>query len=288
MASPDPDRVWLEGEHVLGGPSGLILSLRESGVEFPVYLRWSEAYEQFAEQVPFYYSSDRRTRGVIPVGTQIVIYGPAIVEPESCLPAGEFISVGAYSYCHGAFRSHSQAKIGRYCSIAGYARPFGPVHPMDRVTTSTVTYDPGAADTARRYGRDDFQPIPFNQFEAPVEVANDVWIGEGAMIRGGVKIGNGAVIGAGSIVTRDVEPYTIVAGVPARPIRKRFPDEIAGRLLRSGWWRYNFMDLPGFYDEPVRFLDALERLQDAGRITPWEPQQIELAHALLHCIPTED
>jgi len=265
-----------------------MLALHETGVEFPVYLRWSEAYETFAEQVPFYYSSERKIRGMIPIGSQISLHAPTFVEPESCLPKGEFISVGAYSYCHGAFTSFSQARIGRYCSIAGNTRPFGPAHPIERITTSTFTYDEDAINTAKRYGRDDFRPIPYNQFEAPVVIENDVWIGEGVMIRGGVTIGNGAVVAAGSIVTRNVEPYTIVAGVPARPVKKRFPDHLIERFLKTRWWEYNFVDLPDFYDDPPRFLEELECRQAAGEIQPWTPERIELADTLLHLPPTED
>lgn len=280
-------RLSFEGEHILGGPSGLILALRDTGIHYPVYLKWSEAYEDFAEKVPFYYSSERRIRGVIPPGTLITMYGPVLVEPESCLPQGEFVSIGAYSYCHGSFRSYSRAQIGRYCSIAGSARPFGPSHPMERITTSTFTYDPSMAETARRYGRDDFTPIPYDQFEPPVMIEHDVWIGEDAMIRGGVTIGTGAVIAAGSIVTRDVAPYTIAAGVPARGIKKQFSDDLIKRFLASRWWEYNFIDLPDCYDNPPRFLDELEQRRNAGLIAPWRPTAIDLSDALLHCLPTE-
>jgi len=287
VPSPEPGRLWLEGEHVLGGPSGLHLALRETGIQFPVYLPWSAAYEDHAEAVPFYYSSVRGIRGVHRIGELVEIWGPAYVEPEACLPKGAFISVGAYSYCHGTFSSYSRAVIGRYCSIAGNARPFGPSHPIERISTSTFTYDPGARETARRYGRDDFEPIPYEQFPGIVRIENDVWIGEDVMIRGDVTIGTGSVLAAGSIVTRDVPPYSIVAGIPGRIVRSRFPAPLVDRLLKTRWWDYNFMDLPGCFDQPERFLDLLERLQAGGRITPWRPERIELAETLLRITPAE-
>jgi len=72
-----------------------------------------------------------------------------------------------------------------------------------------------------------------------VVIKNDVWIGARVIIKGGVEIGDGAVIGAGSVVTKDVDPYTIVAGVPAKPIKKRFDDDVIETLMKLRWW-----DLP--------------------------------------------
>ncbi|CAA7614982.1 Acetyltransferase (fragment) [Candidatus Terasakiella magnetica] len=76
-------------------------------------------------------------------------------------------------------------------------------------------------------------PVP----DAPYTViGSDVWVGFGAIVIAGVKVGHGACIGAGAVVTHDVEPYTVVAGVPARPIRKRFSDQIIAALLATKWW----------------------------------------------------
>lgn len=72
-----------------------------------------------------------------------------------------------------------------------------------------------------------------------IEIGNDVWIGYKAVIMAGVKIGDGAIIGAYSVVTKDVEPYTIVGGNPAKEIRKRFSDEIINELLSIQWWNWN-------------------------------------------------
>lgn len=71
-----------------------------------------------------------------------------------------------------------------------------------------------------------------------IVIGSDVWIGFEAVILGGVTVGDGAVIGARAVVTKDVPPYTIVGGVPAKPIRKRFSDEVISRLLKLQWWNW--------------------------------------------------
>lgn len=74
--------------------------------------------------------------------------------------------------------------------------------------------------------------------DPPTVIGNDVWIGNGAIVLRGVNVGDGAVIGAGAVVTRDVEPYTIVVGIPAKPIKKRFSDDIIAELLELQWWNW--------------------------------------------------
>jgi hypothetical protein len=94
--------------------------------------------------------------------------------------------------------------------------------------------------------------------DQPVEVGHDVWVGHGAIVLPGVSIGNGAVVGAGAVVTDDVEPYTVVGGVPAGPVRRRFPEEVAARIEATEWWEWDhdtlrerlkaFRDLETFLD----------------------------------------
>ena len=72
----------------------------------------------------------------------------------------------------------------------------------------------------------------------PCTIGHDVWIGHAAVILPGVRIGTGAVVGAAAVVTKDVEPYQVVAGVPARPLRSRFSDTVIDRILRSRWWEW--------------------------------------------------
>jgi acetyltransferase-like isoleucine patch superfamily enzyme len=167
-------------------------------------------------------------------------------------------SVGAFTYVQSA-SVLTNADIGPFCSIAGGATIGLAEHPTHFVSSSPVFYDPS-------------QPLPKFFVQDGVFVAGslrtiigaDVWIGQAAMIKAGVRVGVGAVIGAGAVVTRDVAAYTIVAGVPARPLRKRFPEEICRRLIDSRWWELPEVTLkriaPTFGD-PERFLAELKSAQ---------------------------
>jgi virginiamycin A acetyltransferase len=106
-----------------------------------------------------------------------------------------------------------------------------------------------------------------------VEIEHDVWIGHNCTIMEGVKIGTGAVIGTCAVVTRDVQPYEIVGGVPAKHIKWRFPEEIRKRLLASQWWewdlsrlgyRASFADIPRFLD----FLESSIRSEEVPKLLP--------------------
>lgn len=141
------------------------------------------------------------------------------------------VTVGDYSY----FERHGEgiyATIGKFCSIAANVRINALDHPLERVTTHKITYRPN--EYFKYHGVD--QAFRERRRQKHVTIGNDVWIGHGAVIMPGVSVGSGAVIGANAVVTHDVAPYEIVAGVPARPIRQRFPADIAARLLALAWW----------------------------------------------------
>jgi len=105
-----------------------------------------------------------------------------------------------------------------------------------------------------------------------VNIGNDVWIANGVFIRPGISIGHGAVVAAKSVVTRDVPPYAIVGGNPAKIIRYRFPTEIVERLLALEWWKYAEWDLTGiqFHDTEKAIETIGERVSE-GLITPFRP-----------------
>jgi phosphonate metabolism protein (transferase hexapeptide repeat family) len=143
--------------------------------------------------------------------------------------------------------------IGKFGSVAADAR-LGPTnHPIDRPTAHHFTYRAGAYDLG-----DDDESIFEWRADQPVEVGHDVWIGHGAIVLPGVTIGNGAVVGAGAVVAENIDPYTVVAGVPAEPIRRRFPEAVAARIEATEWWHWDhatladrldaFRDLETFLD----------------------------------------
>ena len=164
-------------------------------------------------------------------------------------------TVDAYTYIQ-ANSSICNAEIGPFCSIAGDVTIGLGAHPTSMVSTSPVFYDKD-------------QPLPrfftkdrvFKDIFPRTVIGADVWIGQGAMVKAGVRIGVGAVIGSASIVTKDVPPYTIAAGNPCRPIRLRFSEATCQRLIDSRWWTFDEARLEGLawsFTDPDVFLAALK------------------------------
>lgn len=126
-------------------------------------------------------------------------------------------------------------RIGRYCSIAVSARVQSN-HPMEFVTTHPVLYQadcmPIASEFRKRFAEGRIPPIVVKK----VEIGNDVWIGANAIILPGVVIGDGSIVAAGAIVTKNVPPYAVVGGVPAKVIRYRYSDEMIAAFLGIKWW----------------------------------------------------
>lgn len=145
--------------------------------------------------------------------------------------------------------------IGKYCSIAGNVAIGLPQHEISLVSSHPVFYLQNTP-LARKYCKADYGRVT-----QKVEIDNDVWVGYGAMIMSGIKIGTGAIIGAGSIVTKDVPPYAIVAGTPARLLRYRFDEGLIKRLLASKWWEMPDNWLEAHVDQfldPLRLLATLD------------------------------
>ena len=124
--------------------------------------------------------------------------------------------------------------VGKFCSIAAHTRINPGNHPTDRVAMNHFTYRSSA------YGLGEDDPAFFDWRRSfRCRLGHDVWIGHGAVVLAGVSLGNGAVAGAGSVVTKDVPPWTIVVGNPARPLRRRFPGPVCEALDRIAWWDWS-------------------------------------------------
>ena len=166
------------------------------------------------------------------------------------------VVIGRRSYMNdGIIRE--DVTIGRYCSIGRRCTIGASRHPTEWLSTHPFVFAPEFR------GRDISFP------NRRTNIANDVWIGDNVVIVAGVNIGNGAVIGAGSVVTRDVDPYAIVGGVPARLIRLRFAEDTIYRLLKLEWW---YMDEEKLKGAPFTNVDEciqqLERIDDGYREPP--------------------
>lgn len=170
------------------------------------------------------------------------------------LPGYIAIGRGTYGVSRNTFHGLSPkapVEIGNFCSIATDARIFcqagHPTHLPSTFPFRTLMTNPagGNQDAVTR---------------GPVRIGHDVWIGAAALVLDGVTIGTGAVVAAGAVVTRDVPPYAIVAGNPARIIRHRFPPEIVAELLEIAWWEWPDEKIrafePHFYGDIESFVAA--------------------------------
>lgn len=161
-------------------------------------------------------------------------------------------NIGKYTYIYGT--SVVNAKVGAFCSIAAGSSIGGGSHPTDWVSSSPVFYK------GRNVLKKNFSHNEYLEYKETV-VGNDVWIGSKCNIKGGVTIGDGAVIGMGSIVTKNVPPYEIWAGNPAKPIRKRFDDETIEKLLELKWWDWpdeEIKKLGDCFDNPERLFERIK------------------------------
>jgi phosphonate metabolism protein (transferase hexapeptide repeat family) len=141
--------------------------------------------------------------------------------------------IGDYTYLMERVQL-DYATVGKFGNVAAAAR-LGPTnHPIDRPSAHHFTYRAAMYDL----GADDDSVFEWRA-DQPVTVGHDVWIGHGAIVLPGVTIGNGAVVGAGAVVADDVDPYTVVAGVPAEPIRRRFSPDVAERIEATEWWHWD-------------------------------------------------
>ncbi|MNO53313.1 Chloramphenicol acetyltransferase [compost metagenome] len=178
----------------------------------------------------------------------------SLIPPSSKVESGCTIinsEFGEHSFC-GYDCSFIHTSVGSFCSIASRVVVGGARHPIEYVSTSPVFLS-HKESIKKKFSRHDYR------WEPKTVIGHDVWIGEGVYVKGGVTIGVGAVIGMGSVVTKDVPPYAIYAGNPARFIRYRFSAEIVAGLLASRWWEYSDEKLASVaaqFNDPEAFLES--------------------------------
>ena len=162
----------------------------------------------------------------------------------------------------------ARATIGAYCAIGARSaiNPFN--HPSNWLSIHEFQYHPKSFDWVDEYN--DFARLERTPDMFPqVTVGNDVWTGHNVNVMAGVNVGDGAIIAAGSIVTKDVPPYAIVAGVPATLKRLRFPEKTIERLLRLKWWDLQLSELSGLpFRDIDRCLDMIEAIREKASLAP--------------------
>lgn len=182
---------------------------------------------------------------------QAAITGSHVDPTSKVEPGTSFVesTMDRHSFC-GYDCDIAFAQIGAFTSIANGVVIGGGRHPMEWVGMSPVFYE--GRDSVRAKFSTHKRPAP-----EPIAIGNDVWIGRNAIVLPGVEIGHGAVVGAGAIVTRNVPPYGVVAGCPAKLVKFRFEEETIHRLLEVAWWDFSDDELRKWADtftEPEVFL----------------------------------
>lgn len=202
------------------------------------------------------------------------------IEPYSMFISMDvFWSMGAFSYSQSTFPARTT--VGRYCSLSNAISVFNSEHPTGWITTSPFAYAPESApvfmEAMLREDGTRMEPLCSfdNAAEKGLTIGNDVWIGQNVLLKQGITIADGAVVAAGAVLTKDVPEFTIVGGIPAKPIRQRFDDKTIERIKKVRWWQYHIKDFSDLRpDTPEVFLDGLERRVAEGLVKPYMPEAV--------------
>lgn len=206
-------------------------------------------------------------------------YGGGIEEYCDFRDSNILHQMGSFSYSGSSLPHYT--KVGRYCSIADRVNMFNFQHPMNRISTASFTYeknhsfvnDASLSKINKLFPSKEHNPSSSIQ---SLTIQNDVWIGRDVLLKQGITLHTGCVIGQRAVVTKDVPPYAVVAGVPARIIKYRFDEKTIERLLKIQWWKYHFAD---FHDIDINleinhYLDLLEEKISNNLIKEYKPKKL--------------
>lgn len=201
------------------------------------------------------------------MGLNTIVLEKSVCKGASASNIGEFMPLFVPKIDHVGKQTYSapdlyvanpkQTVIGSFTSIGNRVRIGHGTHPQSYLSTSPYLYlDRLGYKTAQTPSHDEWELL------APVHIGSDVWIGDDVFIKNGVTVGHGAIIGAKTVVTKDVPPYAIVCGNPARVLRYRFEAGIIEKLLKLKWWNlpnYQIKQLP--YDNIYAAIDMIEQFR---------------------------
>lgn len=187
--------------------------------------------------------------------------------------------IGSYTNVRGGTLKRVDS-IGRFCVFAEGVTLGTGEHPTDYLSIHSFQYNKGFGfsfwEEAKQFDSNE-NKVPRIKGKPHIVVGNDVLIGADVTVMNGVTIGDGAIVETGSVVTEDVEPYSIVGGVPAKHIKYRFTEKIIERLLKIKWWNYTLHSLKGIpFNDIHKALDELDRRKDAGELVEAKPKVIKL------------
>lgn len=275
---------------------GLIMAVEIRGITFfQTGLAYQESHKRKVIQVTPAVAAMLRERHILShlkseqvrfsLGTFLEVSRNVVIEPFATFPVGNRLyPMGAFSYSRSELPVNTI--VGRYSSIATGVSRMGANHPMDRFSTSIVTYEGGSAavNAYLRYRSDQiasFTGVAESQpLDQPVVIGNDVWIGQDVTFSStGITVNDGAVIAANALVTKDVPPYAVVAGNPARVVKYRFDFATIQKLLALKWGQYDFDQFGTVQadDDVATFLAKVRVLRETDQLQPFVPKPVRLA-----------
>lgn len=210
------------------------------------------------------------------VGDSLKFQKNVYIEEYCTIGAGNILySIGSFSGIASPFPLNST--LGRYIEVAVGCSPMGFRHPIEAVTMNSAVFNfhreylyPYFNEYEKKYGKIIKNPVPTPQPTfSPVILGHDVWFGSNVTFSGGISVGTGAVIASHSVLTKNVPPYAIVAGVPATIKKMRFSDKIIEGMLNSQWWNYELGDLYKYhlnFAKPEEFLDKFSDIKETLKV----------------------
>lgn len=206
----------------------------------------------------------------------IIVDRDAVIEPYTTFARGNhFYTMGSFSYSQSNLPINTI--VGRYSSIAKDVSRFQGSDLTTRFTTSNVTDEantPAIKWFLKDYHKEFSTKLNESIDDLPIVIGNDVWIGPGVCFSSkGITVGDGAVIAAGSMVVKDIPPYAVVAGVPAKVVNYRFNSHVIEQLLNLKWWQYAWTDFRSIQrNESIEnFIDSLEEMITKEKLWPYLP-----------------